>query len=87
MEIEFNPAKNQANLAKHGVDMALAEKFEFETAIIGIDDREDYAETRYTAIGYITGRLHVLIFAMRGSVLRVISLRKANRREQQSYEQ
>lgn len=87
MEIEFNPAKNQANIAKHGVDMAQAEEFEFETAIIGIDNRKDYAETRYRAIGYITGRLHVLIFTLKGSVLRVISLRKANRREQQRYAQ
>ncbi|MEP6601490.1 MAG: BrnT family toxin [Nitrospirota bacterium] len=85
--MEFNPGKNQANIAKHGVDMALAEEFEFETAIIVIDDRRDYSETRYKAIGYLTGRLHGLVFVLKGNVLRVISLRKANRREQQSYEQ
>jgi uncharacterized protein len=79
IRFEFDPAKNEANLAKHGVDMAAVAEFEFDTALIAIDTRKSYSETRYIAVGYITGRLHVLVFAKRGSTLRVISLRKANR--------
>lgn len=84
MRIEFDPAKNRANIAKHGVDLALAEAFEFDTAVFSVDARQEYGETRNIALGYITGRLHVLIFTKRGAV-RVISLRKANKREERTY--
>ena len=46
MEFQFDPAKNKANIAKHDVDMALAE-FEFDTAVEQTDDRMDYGETRW----------------------------------------
>ena len=87
MELEFDPAKNRANIAKHRVDMALAARFEFENAIIAADARREYPETRYQAIGYLSGRLHVMVFVMSGALIRVISLLKANRREQRRYEQ
>jgi uncharacterized DUF497 family protein len=36
---EFDPATNETNIAKHGVDVALAELFELENAVIEIEDR------------------------------------------------
>ena len=86
MEIEFDPAKTKLNIARHGVDIALAESFEIETALIEIDDRHDYGEIRYIAIGYLTERLHVMVFTIRDQTMRVISLRKANRKERERYE-
>jgi uncharacterized protein len=85
MRIEFDPAKNRANIAKHGLDLALAEAFEFDTAVFSVDARQEYGETRNIALGYITGRLHVLIFTKRRAAVRVISLRKANKREERAY--
>jgi uncharacterized DUF497 family protein len=85
MRFEFDPAKNEINRAKHGVDLVLAEQFELERAVIEVDARCAHAETRYQAIGYLTGRLHLIVFPMRGAVVRVIGLRKANAREQRKY--
>ena len=83
--IEFDRGKNMANVAKHGVDMAAAAEFDFETAETWTDTRESYGEVRTIALGFITNLLHVLVFTMRGRKLRVISLRKANRKERAAY--
>lgn len=86
MNIEFDPTKDQSNREKHGLSLALAEAFEFETALIEIDDRRDYAEERFVALGLIDTRVHVMVFTVRGEAIRVISLRKANRREVKRYD-
>ena len=85
VSIEFDSAKNKANLAKHGIHMASAERFEFDTALAKPDTRRSYGEVRYVAIGYIEELLHVLVFTRRGPMVRVISLRRANRREERKY--
>lgn len=85
VRFEFDKAKNEANIAKHGVDMASVAEFEFDSAVVRVDARKGYGETRSIAIGYIAGRLHVLVFTKRGQTIRVISLRKANRREARAY--
>jgi hypothetical protein len=77
LRIEFDNAKNVANIAKHGVDMGNAIDFDFETAKTSPDTRQNYGEDRIIALGSIAHRLHVLVFTMRGQTLRVISLRKA----------
>ncbi len=85
VRIEFDPDKNEANIAKHGIDMALVADFEFDTAVVAVDSRKSYGETRNIALGYIDARLHVLVFTKRGQTVRVISLRKANEREAKAY--
>ena len=57
------------------------------TAVVVPDERHLYRERRQRAFGLIDGRLHVLVFTMRGEVLRAISLRRANRREVSRYGQ
>lgn len=79
--IEFDPAKDEANIAKHGVSLARAADFEMEAASVSKDDRADYGEDRFVAVGQLDGRLHVLIFTLRDEAVRAISLRKANKRE------
>ena len=81
----FDPAKNQKNIAERDIDFAAAAHFEFETAVIAIDDRKDYGEVREVASGFIGNRIHVLVFTMRGEACHVISLRKANKREVKAY--
>jgi uncharacterized DUF497 family protein len=83
--IELGAAKNKANIAKHGIDMTEAENFELDTAFMTPDTRRAYGEDRTVALGLIRGRLHVLVFTMRATTIRVISLRKANRRAAKAY--
>jgi hypothetical protein len=85
IEIEFDRAKNEANIAKYGIDLASTQDFDFETALVRIDTRQSYSETRYVATGYLGERLHVLVFTRRAARVRVIGLRKANRREERQY--
>ncbi len=85
MACEFDAAKNALNLAKHGIDFASVDAFEWDSALVVEDIRKDYGETRLTALGYIGNRLHVLAFTIRGQRIRPISLRKANKREIKRY--
>ena len=86
MEFEWDGGKAADNLTKHGVSFADAARFEFEAALTVLDTRLAYPEPRWRSIGYIGTRLHVIVFTYRGNKVRVISLRKANSREVQSYE-
>ena len=83
----YDSVKAAANLAKHRVSFDQAEHFDWETALVVEDDRFDYGERRFVAIGLIDDRAHVMVFTRRGSRVRLISLRKANRRESRRYEQ
>ncbi len=87
MDITFDPAKDAANVAKHGVSLAEAGGFEWDDAVIWPDLRRDYGETRMAGIGYIGARLYYLVFVERAGGRRVISLRKANKREEKVYAQ
>lgn len=85
MLIEFDPTKDTTNRAKHGVSLAEAERFEWDSAVFWLDTREDYGEERMSSLGYIGNRLFFMAFVERGDVCRVISLRKANSREVKLY--
>ncbi|MBS0307690.1 MAG: BrnT family toxin [Proteobacteria bacterium] len=85
MDYEFDPAKDESNLDKHGLSLADAEGFEWETAVVREDARKQYAEQRLEATGLIGDRLHVMVYCLRGDAVRVISLRKANLREVTRY--
>lgn len=86
MKIEYDPNKNQANMTSRGIDFAIAVDFDWHTALVIQDERHNYGEARYIAMGRIDERLHVLVFTVRGEVIRVISLRKANKKEVKHYE-
>lgn len=73
--------KAEANLAKHSVPFEEVYGFRWETAIEREDRRYDYGERRMQALGKIGDRDHVLIYTLRGDTIRIISLRKANKRE------
>jgi uncharacterized DUF497 family protein len=87
MQIEFDPAKDAANLAKHGVSLALARELDWEAALVWVDDRFEYGELRIIALAPKTGILYYVAFVNRGEVRRIISLRRANRREVKRYVQ
>lgn len=85
MQIEFDPEKDTSNLAKHGVSLAFAVELEWEEALVWIDERFEYGEVRMIALAPETGILYYVAFVDRGSVRRIISLRRANRREVSYY--
>ena len=87
MDIEFDPAKNAANIQERGLSFELAAEFDFQTAVIRVDNRRDYGETRFRSVGLLNGRVHALVFTETASGIRVISFRKANPREVKDYEQ
>ncbi len=85
MRITYTVVKDAANVAKHGVSLADAAGLEWETALSWPDQRQAYGEDRFCAIGYIGLRLFVVVYTDREGGRRVISLRKANKREVEHY--
>ena len=87
MQYEWDENKRTWTLQKHGVDFTDAEKFQWDSAKVTIDNRHAYNEERYVAIGFIEERLHIMAFTVRNNSIRIISLRKANKREVNNYEE
>jgi uncharacterized DUF497 family protein len=85
MYIEFDPVKDVANQTKHGVSLSVAGELDWEAALLWIDDRFEYGEMRMIALAPKTEILYYVSFVDRGEARRVISLRRANRREVKHY--
>jgi uncharacterized DUF497 family protein len=83
--IEFDPVKSAANVRERGIGFDRFGDLEFDTAISVEDSRRDYGERRLRVIGFIDGRLHAAVITPRGDAIRVISLRRANIREEKAY--
>jgi uncharacterized DUF497 family protein len=87
MKYDWDEAKNRSNFAKHGFDFADAEQVLSGSCVTFVDDRFDYGEKRLTTLGLLAGRVIVIAHTPRGSdATRIISMRKANRREQKIYQ-
>lgn len=85
MLIDFDPGKDVTNLSKHGVSLAAAAELDWDAALAWIDDRADYGEVRIVALAPIGDRLFFVAFVDRSESRRIISLRRANRREIKHY--
>ena len=86
MDYEWDEAKRRDTLVYRGVDFGSMVNFDWDTATVERDIRHA-DEIRFLATGYIQGRLHRLVYTMRGETVRIISLRKANAREVRRYGQ
>ncbi len=84
--MDKDPEKERRNLEQRGLSLDLAAELDWSTALIWEDRRKDYGERRYCVLGFIEGRLHSVVFTPRNGQPRVISLRKANKREVRRYE-
>lgn len=84
VEFEFDEQKNDENIGKHGISLASFSGFDSEPLVL-VDDRRDYGETRYRALGRIDDEGHCLVFTLRGSTMRLISLRRAHAKEMKRY--
>jgi uncharacterized DUF497 family protein len=87
MKITYDPAKNASNIEMRGLSFEQVSDFDFQTAVFAVDDRHDYGELRYRGLGFVEGRLYSLVFVETTKGIRVISFRKANKREVRQYEQ
>ena len=84
--MDKDPKKEDRNIAERGLSLEPAEQLDWTTALIWEDKRKDYGERRYCVLGFIEGRLHSVVFTPRDGKPRMISLRKANKREVNRYE-
>lgn len=86
MDFEWDPDKAVSNLAKHGVDFADAIDIFDDPSLLLLVDPRRYGERRYKAIGAVRGRVLFVVYTMRGDDLcRIISARRASRRERTAY--
>ena len=87
MKFNFDSNKDAINLAKHQLSLADAAKLDWMAALIWIDNRQDYGEIRQIGLVPMNQRLYVVVFVDKKTERRIISLRKANNREYERYEQ
>lgn len=85
MRITCDPGKRIKTLTERGLDMRLAGQVFDGKHYTAADERTDYGEPRYITIGTMDGRMVVLVWTPRGTARRIISMRKANAREQERY--
>ena len=85
MLLEFDSDKRDRTLAERGLDFARAWEVFASRHFTAEDIREDYSEPRYVTAGMLDGRMVVMVWTPRGETRRIISMRKANEREQTRY--
>ncbi|MCM1528341.1 MAG: BrnT family toxin [Bacteroides sp.] len=87
MKITYDPVKNEKNIRERGLSFEKVHEFDFANAAFLVDDRKDYGELRIRAYGKIADRVHVVVYKhMTEDDIRIISFRKANKREVNFYE-
>lgn len=87
MEFEWDEIKSQACFDQRGFDFAyITRAFLDPDRIIAPDTRYDYGEIRFRLMGMIEGRLYIVVYTLRGKLVRIISARKANQRETKHYD-
>lgn len=87
MRYEWDEAKNRSNIAKHGLDFSDAAIVFAGPCVTFVDNRLEYGEKRLLSLGTLAGRVVVIAHTpRRPDVTRIISMRKANRREQKIYQ-
>lgn len=85
MKITFDPAKSQATLQDRGLDFSDAASVFAGLTLTVIDDRRDYGEVRNQTVGFLVGRMVMVVWTQRGDARHIISMRKCNAKEQTRY--
>lgn len=88
MRFEWDERKNRENIRKHGFDFQDAPEVFDSPMLTRLDDRENYGEERWVGVGSLEDQVVAVVFTERnrGRVIRIISMRKANKYERQAYE-
>lgn len=85
MRLTYDPAKSARNERERGMPFGLAADFDWSTALVVEDLRQDYTERRFQALGFVGEHVCMLVFTPRNGAIHVISLRRANQRERSRY--
>ena len=86
MEFDWDPVKARANLIKHGISFEAARAvFDDPLAIERLDDSEAYGEDRFIIVGIVQDLLLSVVYVERKQAVRLISARRASRKEQDDY--
>ena len=85
MRVEWDEAKRRTNLQRHGFDFLDAEKILDGETVSFLDDRFDYGEIRILTFGMLDGRVVAITHTETDEVIRIISIRKALKDEEESY--
>ncbi|MCE7027940.1 BrnT family toxin [Jiella avicenniae] len=85
MRLGYDPAKREITLDNRGLDFEDAVEVFAGITFDRRDDRRDYGEDRFVTVGWLRGRMVVLVWTPRGETRHIISMRKANEREQARY--
>ncbi len=85
MQLEFDETKSARNVKARGIGFERFADMDLARALSVEDTRAEYGERRFRLLGPIDERLHVAVITYRGDRVRVISLRRANRREERKY--
>ncbi len=84
---EWDEEKKQTNFSDHGLSFEDAETVFSGECVTFEDTRYDYGEPRFVTLGRLEGRTVVIAHTPRGENTRIISMRKANSREQKTYKE
>ena len=85
MKLTYDPAKRAWTLAERGLDFDDAARVFAGPTINLLDDRKAYGEVRWVTYGLLDGRMIAVVWTPRGTTRHIISMRKTNDREQQTY--
>jgi uncharacterized protein len=82
---EFDPDKSAKNARERGLPFEFAAELDWQRAVGFVDDRFMHGEERLIAFAPLRGRLYAVCYVLRGQVRRIISFRKANKRDERLY--
>ena len=85
MRVSYDPVKRDRTLVERGLDFDDAEQVFSSNHLTATDDRKEYGELRYITIGHLGSRMVVIVWTPRSDSRRIVSMRKANDREQKIY--
>jgi uncharacterized protein len=83
---EWDEEKRQETLLQRGIDFLYAAQIFEGNVVTIVDDRQDYGETRYLALGILGGDIFAVVYTLRGENIRLISARKARKKEYERYQ-
>jgi uncharacterized protein len=88
VRFEWDEVKNQINIRKHGIDFRDAVNVFDHPVLTAMDQRQDYGEDRWIALGWMAAIVGVVVYVERSAdVIRIISARKATKHEVKRFKQ
>jgi hypothetical protein len=86
LEFEWDESKARSNLEKHKVSFLTAAAIFLNERLERIDDREDYGEVRWIALGWVGSEVYRVVYTWRGeNLIRIVSAQKASKDEYEIY--